>query len=129
MIPELIITAMIKHSQALNPEEACGLIAFDNARPAMCYCLTNVQHSTTAFTIDPSEYFGAMRHAESRGWEIGGVFHSHPGTPAEPSQIDLDLTPDPEWLYVIVSLTGPYPAVRCYRQTPQSATEIAFIIE
>ncbi|MGH8928278.1 MAG: M67 family metallopeptidase, partial [Acidimicrobiia bacterium] len=66
------------------------------------YPLTNAQHSPTAYTIDPKEHFHAWRHAESRGWELIGAFHSHPGGPPLPSATDLALAAEPDWAYLIV---------------------------
>jgi proteasome lid subunit RPN8/RPN11 len=43
-----------------------------------------------------------------------GSYHSHPRSPAEPSQTDINLAGDwPDWLYVIVSLGGE-PNVRAW---------------
>jgi [CysO sulfur-carrier protein]-S-L-cysteine hydrolase len=43
-----------------------------------------------------------------------GIYHSHPRSPAEPSQTDINLAHYPHWLYVIVSLAGE-PNVRAWR--------------
>lgn len=70
----------------------------------MAYPLSNAEHSPSRFTVEPSEHFGALRHAERSGWEIGGVFHSHPhGGPAL-SPFDLEQPHDPMWMHLVVGL-------------------------
>lgn len=64
--------------------------------------------------MPPEEHFAALIDAESRGWMLAGVFHSHPGGSAEPSLTDVTSALDPEWLYLVVSL-GDEPAVLGWR--------------
>ena len=45
-----------------------------------------------------------------------GIYHSHPRSPAEPSQTDINLASYPHWRYLIVSLEHPdAPVVRAWR--------------
>lgn len=105
----------MRHGLNCLPEEACGLLAMDGSgRIRMAYPLTNADHSSSRFTISPVEHFGAIRHAEGRGWEIGGVFHSHPSGPSVLSATDLDQPHDPEWLHIVVGL-APTIAIRAWR--------------
>ncbi len=75
----------------------------DLGRLTFAYPLTNADPSPVSYTIDPDEHFQALRHAESRGWKIAGVFHSHPGGPATPSMIDVQSALEPDWLYLIAA--------------------------
>ncbi|MBT8212785.1 MAG: M67 family metallopeptidase, partial [Acidimicrobiia bacterium] len=85
-----IVTAMVAHARFAYPEECCGLLAVDpGGTVRMAYCLTNTRHSTRRFSVDPTEHYRALKHAESLGWELGGVFHSHPRSPAYPSPVDI----------------------------------------
>jgi proteasome lid subunit RPN8/RPN11 len=107
-LPAEIRAAMVAHAAFSLPEEACGLLAADGSgRLRMAYCLSNASPSPTAYTVDPAEHFRAMRHAESRGWHLAGVFHSHPAGPAYPSPTDVAQALEPDWLYVVVGLAGP----------------------
>ena len=111
-IPAQIYEAIVAHSRFTHPEEACGLLAADSVgRLKMVYCLTNATRSQTSYTVEPTEHFRALQHAESRGWELVGVFHSHPFSVAFPSAVDLRLATEPDWIYLIV---GPFarPEVR-----------------
>ena len=95
--------AVRSHARACAPLEACGLLAGVGQRIEMAYCLDNVDLSPVRFTVDPYGHIGALRHAESNGWEIIGVFHSHPNGPARPSRSDIAGALEPEWYHLIVS--------------------------
>ncbi len=111
-IPAQIHAAMVAHSRFVYPEEACGLIASDDGgRLRMVYCLTNAEHSETSYTIDPTEHFRALQHAEAQGWNLSGAFHSHPHSAPFPSRTDVQKAAEPDWVYFIVGLGGP-PRVR-----------------
>lgn len=113
-VPAQIHEAMVAHSRFCYPEEACGLLAADSeGRFRMAYCLTNAEHAEVSYTIDPTEHFRALQHAESRGWDLAGAFHSHPHSPAFPSSTDLRLAAEPDWVYLIVGLSGA-PHVRAF---------------
>lgn len=107
-LPAEIRRAVVAHAVFCLPHEACGLLAVDDAgRLRMAYCLSNATPSPSAYTLDPGEHFGALRHAEAQGWRLAGVFHSHPRGPARPSPTDVAQAFEPEWLYLVVSLEEP----------------------
>lgn len=114
-LPRPILDAMVQHARFAYPEEACGLLASDGSGLRMAYCLTNVMASPTRFTVDPTEHFRAMRHAEGNGWDLSAVFHSHTHSAAYPSPTDVAAALEPDWLYVVVSLRDQVrPEVRGY---------------
>ena len=89
-VPSQVADAMFKHAGWAYPEEACGLVAFDDGDvPRLTICLTNADHSADRFTVAPAEQFGSIRLAEAHGLTIGAVFHSHPTTEAYPSAEDI----------------------------------------
>jgi len=121
--PEMV-EAMVQHSRFCAPEEACGLLAVDaEGVVRMVYCCSNVDRSPHRYTVDPDEQYHAWRHAEAMGWDIGGVFHSHPGGEARPSPTDIERALDPSWWYVIVGRDG----VRAYR-IDEEAEEVAVLV-
>lgn len=124
-LPTEIREAMLVHAYNCHPEESCGLLAGEpGGAIRMAYPLTNALHSPTNYTIEPVEHFRALRHAESMGWELVGVFHSHPHTGAYPSPTDVRLAPEPDWLYVLVGMeTFDDPAVRAFRIRDGEITE------
>ncbi|MCP4304770.1 MAG: M67 family metallopeptidase [bacterium] len=127
-LPEQIHVAMIAHAEFCLPEEACGLMAFDDADALqMVYATTNLDRSKVRFTVAPEEHFGAIRHAESRGWRIAGSFHSHPESAAFPSARDIAGALDPEWLHVVVGLANGMPEVRGFRIRDNGVSEVSLV--
>lgn len=117
----------MSHAVSCLPAEACGLIAVDSShRMRMAYPLTNVEASPTRFTIEPGEHFGAVSHAESRGWDIGGVFHSHPSGSAVLSPTDVDQPHDPDWFHLVVGL-APTIGLRAWRIIDGAAVEVSLL--
>jgi proteasome lid subunit RPN8/RPN11 len=103
LVPEPIRVAILTHAENSLPDECCGLVAMDETGSVrFAYPLTNANPSPATFTVDPLEHFGAMRHAESRGWEISGVFHSHPKGEPIPSATDVAMAGDSDWIYFII---------------------------
>lgn len=104
-LPDQVAEAILAHARACSPDECCGLLAVDPAgRIRFAYPLTNASPSPVTFTIDPEEHLAALLHAERNGWEIGGLFHSHPRGPARPSLLDVRNAPDRRWLYAVSDL-------------------------
>jgi proteasome lid subunit RPN8/RPN11 len=104
ILADQIKEAILVHAFNCAPDECCGLLAMDPERTIrFAYPLTNADPSPVSYTVDPDEHFHALRHAESLGWEIGGVFHSHPGGPPAPSMIDVQSALEPDWVYLIAA--------------------------
>ena len=82
---------------------------------AKAYALTNIDHSPDHFSFDPAEQFKTVKDARSKGLEILTNFHSHPSTPARPSDEDIRLAYDPNISYVIISLANSKPDVKSFK--------------
>jgi proteasome lid subunit RPN8/RPN11 len=110
------LAAFRAHARFTLPDECCGLLAFDApGHVRFVYCLSNVDRSPHRFTVDATEHFRAIQHAERNGWEIAGTFHSHPGGLAEPSYTDIGAAGDPSWIHVVIGGNGVGPeAVRAF---------------
>lgn len=103
-LADQIRRAISAHAANCAPDECCGLLAVDEGgRVVFAYPLTNAHPSPVSYTVEPEEHFQALRHAEAQGWEIGGVFHSHPRGPATPSAIDVKTALDPGWVYLVAA--------------------------
>jgi [CysO sulfur-carrier protein]-S-L-cysteine hydrolase len=120
---------MLAWSHACHPEEACGLLAgIPGGGLRMAYPLTNALHSPDRYTIEPTEHFRALQHAERQGWELVGAFHSHPRGEAVPSATDVRLAGEPDWLYVVVGMAEVRrPVVRAFRIRSGTATEVELV--
>ena len=124
-----IVEAIASHARFAYPEEACGLLAGRSADVVrMVYCLTNVDHSPSRFTVAPAEHYHAWRHAERNGWEITGVFHSHPTSAAVPSPEDVAGALDPSWIYLIAGPVDDALEVRAYRIRSGVVAETAVVV-
>jgi len=115
--------AILEHSRLTYPNEACGLLAGDAEGLRMVYCLTNADDSPIRYTVEPTEHFGALQHAERHGWELVGAFHSHVRGPAVPSPVDVAEAAEPEWLWLVAGPVDGDTEVRAYRIADGEATE------
>ena len=114
-IPQEIIDDLFNHAQDGLPEEVCGYLAGTGREVTRQFRLTNIDHSSEHFSFDPAEQFQVVREVRKAGLEILGNYHSHPETPARPSQEDIRLAFDPNISYVIVSLAAEIPDVKSFR--------------
>lgn len=110
-LPEHCRQQIIDHCLAELPNEGCGLLAVDAGSVVAVYPTTNADASPVSYTVPPEEHYAALIDAESRGWELGGVFHSHPRGPAQLSGVDKARALEPDWVYVVVGLGGSEPVV------------------
>jgi len=107
---------MVAHAQEEAPYEACGILAGANGRPTKLYRARNAEGSPVRFRIEPHDQLRIMREIEENGWEILGIYHSHPNGPDHPSATDVAQAFYPEAIYFIVSLRNPgQPQVRAFR--------------
>ncbi|MDR1067575.1 MAG: M67 family metallopeptidase [Clostridiales bacterium] len=110
---------IIAHAVAAAPNEACGLIA-GNANEGIkivekVYPLRNMDDSPLHFAIDPREQLSAIKNMRSLGITPLGNFHSHPQTPARPSEEDIRLAFDVNASYLILSLADTEPVLKAFR--------------
>ena len=106
---------MVAHCLDGLPFEACGLLAGTGEEVREVYPARNAARSARVYTVEPVDLLRADRAAEAAGLSLLGVWHSHTHTPAFPSPTDVAQAPDPEWHYVLVSLSDVEPVVRSYR--------------
>ena len=110
-----ILKSIIAHAKKLVPIEACGYLAGQDDVIIKHYELTNTDQSKEHFSFDPAEQFATVKDARANGLNVSAVYHSHPETPARPSQEDIKLAYDPNISYVIVSLADGGEDVKSFR--------------
>ena len=93
-----------EHCDRVYPNEACGILAGRDNRVQKVYTLASERPSPTFYQVDSKEHFRVFREMRETEMDLLSIYHSHPGGPAFPSSIDVDLAYYPEAVYVIVSL-------------------------
>ncbi len=114
-IPQSIINGIIQQALTELPNEACGLLTGKENLVIKQHPLTNTDHSPEHFSFDPREQFAVLNEARKENQQIIANYHSHPATPARPSQEDIRLAYDPNIIYIIVSLAGEEPDIKAFR--------------
>lgn len=120
--------AMQAHAEQTYPEECCGLLlgiydaSHDRAQVQELRPVSNTwteevnpfaesdrtpdtSSKRNRFWIDPQILLSAQRECRDRGWNILGVYHSHPDHPAVPSERDRQLAWS-GYSYPILSVTA-----------------------
>jgi proteasome lid subunit RPN8/RPN11 len=103
---------VIAHAQADAPNECCGYMRLTDGHVDDVVRAENLRNSPYGYEIDPKALLAA-NDLDDEGFGVA-IYHSHPRSPAEPSQTDINLAHYPHWLYVIVSLAGE-PSMRAWR--------------
>ncbi len=128
-VPKDQLELMIEDARTRYPVEACGLLAGRGHTVEKVYPLANVERSPVRFAMDPDVQAKAFREIEGKGWEVVGVYHSHPVGPPAPSAEDLKGGTFPDYLYVIVNLKD-FSSPRCsaYRIRQGEVAEVSLEI-
>ena len=104
--------ALIAHAQEEAPNECCGYVRIEDGMVGEVVRSKNLRASPYGYELDPQSLLAA-NELDDDGHGVG-IYHSHPRSPAEPSQTDINLAHYPHWVYLIVSLAGE-PGVRAWR--------------
>lgn len=107
--------ALVAHTREESPKECCGWLRLSDGRVEEVFRGKNDIDTSPlyGYRLDARSLFDAYE-AEEEGFGVA-VYHSHPRSPAEPSQTDINVAPkDLNWGYVIVS-GSEEPAVRAWR--------------
>jgi proteasome lid subunit RPN8/RPN11 len=78
--------------------------------------MTNTDASNEHFMMEPQEQFRVVKDLRAKGLSMLAIYHSHPESPARPSEEDIRLALTPGVSYVIISLADPAePAVKSFK--------------
>jgi proteasome lid subunit RPN8/RPN11 len=110
-----VFQSIVQQLHAAYPEEGCGLLlghwdeARDERRVKAAHAAENVwepaHERRSHFSIAPESIARADRRAREQGWDIVGVYHSHPNHEPLPSPEDA-ATAWPEISYLILRVDG-----------------------
>jgi proteasome lid subunit RPN8/RPN11 len=108
-ISEQLLTEIREHGVRDYPYECCGLLLGSYETDAKVvretYPISNAREESAKrnrFLIEPVELMRGEKYARSKELEVVGFYHSHPDSPARPSQYDLEHA-WPTYSYIIVS--------------------------
>ena len=100
-----------RHGEQDYPYECCGLLIGhyeDDGRKVVTetFPISNSREEAAKrnrFLIEPQELMRGEKYARSKQLDIVGFYHSHPESPAVPSQYDLEHA-WPTYSYIIVTV-------------------------
>jgi proteasome lid subunit RPN8/RPN11 len=118
--------ALIEHARDDAPNECCGYARMEDGRVAEVFRSENLRASPYGYELDPKSLLAA-NDLDDDGHGVA-IYHSHPRSPAEPSQTDINLAHYPHWRYLIVSLAGD-PVVRAWRIADGRVEEENIVVE
>lgn len=93
---------MVDHAAREAPNECCGYVRAREGRVEEIAEAANLRNSPYGYELDGPTLL-KVNELDDEGWEVG-IYHSHPRSPAQPSQTDINLATYPHWTYLIVSL-------------------------
>jgi proteasome lid subunit RPN8/RPN11 len=111
------LESIVAHAREAAPEECCGLLlGCDRAIVEAVRARNIADDPATRFLVDPKDHIDGRRAARARGLDVIGFYHSHPRSPAEPSERDLAEFSYADHLYAIVSLRAEPAEVALFRR-------------
>jgi proteasome lid subunit RPN8/RPN11 len=115
ILPASVRAVILDHLRAAWPREGCGLLSGRDQgdgrlRVEAAHPTANVDASgrPDRFEVDPAARFALMRRLRGGASRLVGHFHSHPGHPPVPSVTDRRAAFEPDLVWLIVGLSGPY---------------------
>ena len=126
-----MVERVVAHAREEAPNECCGMIGGRGGAATTLYRAANAEESPLRYVVDPQDQLRIMEEIDERGEELAAIYHSHTGSPAYPSQTDINLAeawPDP--LYVICSIADPdAPEVRAFEIRDGRVEEASLVVE
>ena len=120
--------AVVAHARGCAPDECCGVLLGMGEEIVEAVRARNIaDEPATRFLIDPEDHFAGRRAARERGLEVVGFYHSHPGSPPEPSERDIAEFSYPGHLYLIVSLSSEPAEISLFRFDHGRFQRVSFV--
>lgn len=103
-IPKEIYDYLLDHARRGFPLEVCGILGGVNETVTTFYRMTNTDASNEHYMMAPKEQFSVVKDLRAKGLSMLAIYHSHPESPARPSEEDIKLALTPDVSYIIISL-------------------------
>ena len=130
------LVRIIDQAREEAPNECCGMLAGRGEVVLEVFPGRNTDQSPKTYLMHPEDQLRAFRAMDEQGWDLVGIYHSHPHTEAYPSRTDRERAMDrdgiplfPDAYYLIVSLRVPEdPQLRAFRLTDGKFTEEEVVV-
>jgi proteasome lid subunit RPN8/RPN11 len=89
-----VLTAIVAHARRERPRECCGLLVSDGSCVIEAVEAVNVSETPERrYQVSPVDHLALIRRCRElstpeRSFDVIGAYHSHPRSPARPSQTD-----------------------------------------
>ena len=114
-LTQSLLERIAEHARDAYPGECCGLLlGLRRDGQRIIHEVINADNAVgraraaQRYEIAGQAYLHADRHARARGWDVLGIYHSHPDAPPIPSRTDL-AEAWPEYVYLIVHVADGTP--------------------
>ncbi len=108
---ECALDSIVRHSEGGYPDEVCGvLLGKEVEGRRTVQTMMPIENSFSdgeryhRFLITPQAMLQAEKMARLDRLDVLGVYHSHPDSPATPSEYDRDHAAWTTWSYIIMSV-------------------------
>ena len=118
----------MQHAREASPAECCGMLLGRSDSIVEAAAARNLSAHPHRFLIDPQDHIRARREGRERGLDVIGFYHSHPHSPAVPSETDLAEAAYPHHHFLIVSLATELPEVRVFELRDGAFEEREFVL-
>lgn len=98
-----ILEELLAQARADPQHECCGLLSGRDGVVTRIHPAPNALASATEYEIAPEDLFAAMRAIRADGFELMGIYHSHPTGENRPSARDIDRAYYPHAAYFVLS--------------------------
>jgi desampylase len=128
-IVQRVLEDVLAHAAAEAPRECCGVLVGTSDRISDSVRALNLADGTTRFQLDPRDHIRAIRDARARGADVIGFYHSHPRSPAYPSETDVSESGYAGVVHLIAGAGENGREVRLFTIDGPAITELPFAIE
>jgi len=89
MVSARVLEDVWAHAREVAPRECCGVLIGVTDRIMESVRARNLDEHPNRFQLDPRDHIAALRSARARHLDVVGFYHSHPHSPAYPSETDI----------------------------------------
>ena len=125
-----LATHLLTLAQKSPEQEICGLVGAIDDQPSTVYPVANTSDTpSTNFEMDAQGQIDALKEMRNRNEKLFAIYHSHPASPAKPSETDLANIGYPDVYQLIISLnTKGVLEMRAYQLKTEGVCEVPLLV-